>query len=339
MRPSPLTERGSAGRRQQLGDLDGVEGGALAEVVVADEQGEAAPVGHALVADGSARRSSGPGRRPAAASGCRSARRPGRAASSSVARSTDSGRANSALIDSEWPVNTGTRTHVPDTSRSGMPRILRLSLRSFCSSSVSNEPSSTSLPANGSTLKAIGRANFSGAGNTTASPSWVSAAAWSTTWRTCLSSSSTPASPAPDTAWYVRGDEADEPGLVVQRLEHRHRRHRRAVRVGDDPLAGVGDGLRVDLGHDERHVGVHAEGRGVVDDGHAGGGEPRRQLARRRGAGREQGDVETGRIGDRGVLDGDLAVAATAASCRPTGPRRRSAARRPGSPARRAGGA
>ena len=30
------------------------------------------------------------------------------------ARSTDSGRANSALSDSEWPVKTGTRTQVPD---------------------------------------------------------------------------------------------------------------------------------------------------------------------------------------------------------------------------------
>ena len=38
---------------------------------------------------------------------------PGAAASSSSARSTVSGRANSALIDSEWPVYTGTRTHVP----------------------------------------------------------------------------------------------------------------------------------------------------------------------------------------------------------------------------------
>ena len=43
-----------------------------------------------------------------------------------------------------------------------MARILRLSLRSFCSSSVSNEPSSTYLPANGSTLNAIGLANFVG---------------------------------------------------------------------------------------------------------------------------------------------------------------------------------
>jgi hypothetical protein len=43
------------------------------------------------------------------------------------------------------------------------------------------------------------------------------------------------------------GDQADEPGLVVQRLEHRHRRHRGAVGVGDDALRGVCDGLGVHL--------------------------------------------------------------------------------------------
>ena len=88
-----------------------------------------------------------------------------------MARSTVSGRANSALIDSEWPVNTGTRTQVPETRRSGMPRILRLSLRSFCSSSVSKMPSSTIEPARGSTLNAIGATYLAGAGNVTAEPS------------------------------------------------------------------------------------------------------------------------------------------------------------------------
>ena len=67
------------------------------------------------------------------------------------------GRAKRALIWSEWPVKTGTRTQVPDTFRSGISRILRDSLRSFCSSSVSKEPSSTIEPASGSTLKAMGR--------------------------------------------------------------------------------------------------------------------------------------------------------------------------------------
>ncbi len=78
--------------------------------------------------------------------------------SSSVARSTPSGRAKRALIWSEWPEKTGTRTQVPETLSSGISRILRDSLRSFCSSSVSKEPSSTIEPASGSTLKAMGRA-------------------------------------------------------------------------------------------------------------------------------------------------------------------------------------
>ena len=90
---------------------------------------------------------------------------------------------------------------VADTARSGMPRILRDSLRSFCSSSVSSVPSSTIEPAIGSTLNAIGRTYFSGRGNSTAEPSWTSSVARPATSRICLSSSSTPASPLPDTAW------------------------------------------------------------------------------------------------------------------------------------------
>ena len=81
---------------------------------------------------------------------------------------------------------------------------MRLSLRSFCSSSVSKEPSSTTEPASGTTSKAIGRTYFFGAGISTAPPSCVSAVvSCETAARTCSSSSSTPDSPLPDTAWYV----------------------------------------------------------------------------------------------------------------------------------------
>ena len=76
-----------------------------------------------------------------------------------------------------------------------------------------------------------------------------------------------------------RRDQPDQPGLVVQRLEHRHRGHGRAVGVGDDALGRVGDRLGVDLGDDQRDVGVAPPGRGVVDDGHASRGEHRRQRA------------------------------------------------------------
>ena len=54
-----------------------------------------------------------------AASARRRARRPARLASSSVARSGESGRSNSALIAIEWPVNTGTRTQVTPHAKIG----------------------------------------------------------------------------------------------------------------------------------------------------------------------------------------------------------------------------
>ena len=68
-------------------------------------------------------------------------------------------------------MKTGTRTQVPETSSSGMPRILRDSLRSFFSSSVSPSPSSTIEPASGRTLWAMVSAYFTGSGNVTAEPS------------------------------------------------------------------------------------------------------------------------------------------------------------------------
>ena len=60
-------------------------------------------------------------------------------------------------------------------------------------------------------MKAIGLANFAGAGKATAVPSNVSSAARSTTSRACLSSSSTPARPAPLTAWYVAATRRTRP--------------------------------------------------------------------------------------------------------------------------------
>ncbi len=96
----------------------------------------------------------------------------------------------------------------------GQPRILRDSLRSFFSSSVSSSPSSTIDPASGTTLNATFRGKTAGSGRATAPPSctrptrpgpdpsaaaasaWAPATAWAR-------SSSAPASPAPETAWYV----------------------------------------------------------------------------------------------------------------------------------------
>ena len=71
--------------------------------------------------------------------------------------------------------------------------------------------------------------------------------------------------------------------------------------------ARVGE-VAVDLADDQRHLGIHAPRRRVVDHGDAGGGELRCQHLGRAGAGGEQGDVEARRVGQLGVLDDDLGV-------------------------------
>jgi hypothetical protein len=79
----------------------------------------------------------------------------------------------------------------------------------------------------------------------------------------------------------------------VQRFERHHHLDGRAVGISDDvALAKAFERLAVDLRHDQRHVLVHAELRGVVDH-HAA----RRRGARgvhlgHRSAGREQAKVE-----------------------------------------------
>jgi hypothetical protein len=106
-----------------------------------------------------------------------------------------------------------------------------------------------------------------------------------------------------------RRDQTAEAGLGVEHLEHRHDRHGRAVRVRDDALRRLVDGVRVHLAHDERDVGVHAPGAGVVDDERPGCGELRREGPRGGGPGGEQRDVDAGRVGELGVLDHDLLAA------------------------------
>ena len=105
------------------------------------------------------------------------------------------------------------------------------------------------------------------------------------------------------------GHDADQPGGVVQRLEHRHRRHRGAVGVGDDALADLAERVRVDLADDQRHVRVHPPGGGVVDDRGAGGGEHGRQPPAGGRTRAEDRQVEPAGVGGRGVLDDDLPVA------------------------------
>ena len=104
-------------------------------------------------------------------------------------------------------------------------------------------------------------------------------------------------------------DEALEARGLVQGLQHGHRGHRGAVRVRDDALGRVDGRVRVDLADDEGHLGVHPPGARVVDDDGAGLGEARGVRARSGRTGREQGDVDAGRVGGRDVLDDDRLAA------------------------------
>ncbi len=96
-----------------------------------------------------------------------------------------------------------------------------------------------------------------------------------------------------------------ETGLLVQRAQHGHGGHRGAVRVGDDPLGAYAGRVRVDLGDDERDLGVLAPGGGVVDHHGALGGDLLGQRLGGRASGGEQHDVQAGVVGGGGVLDGD----------------------------------
>ena len=73
-------------------------------------------------------------------------------------------------------------------------------------------------------------------------------------------------------------DDPADPEDVVQGLQGHHHLDRRAVGVGDDPLVPR-DVLRVDLGDDQRDVGVHPEGTRVVDDDRSGPRRDRAELA------------------------------------------------------------
>ena len=102
-------------------------------------------------------------------------------------------------------------------------------------------------------------------------------------------------------------DDALEADGVAEGHERRHELHRAAVRVGDDPLVGL-EVVRVDLADDERDARLHPPGARVVDDGAAAGGRLRRQLARDRAAGREEGDVDALEGLGRRLLHLDLAA-------------------------------
>ena len=163
---------------------------------------------------------------------------------------------------------TGTRTQVAETLRSGMSRILRDSLRTFSSSEL--QPPSLSEPAQGTTLRA------SGAGNGESSPSL----SWTSHARHRPASRARGCRRRP--ASRHRGGRC-RAGRRPRRPGRRRPRARetppacrapsasiivRVVQLGLPmmPLGRFADRVGVDLGHDQRHVGVHPEGARVVDD-------------------------------------------------------------------------
>ena len=103
-----------------------------------------------------------------------------------------------------------------------------------------------------------------------------------------------------------RSDNAADLGLAVQRPERHGGDDGGAVRIGDDALV-LERGRAVDFRYDERHVFVHAEGGGVVDDD----GLARRgscEFLRGRAAGGEERDVDV--LETVGVHQVDANVAA-----------------------------
>ena len=92
-------------------------------------------------------------------------------------------------------------------------------------------------------------------------------------------------------------DHALDLGAVVQRLQRHYQLRGRTVGIGDNVALFVTvDRIGVHFGHDQRHVGVHAVQRRIVDDHTACGGGARRVDFGRARSGGEQRDIPPGEI-------------------------------------------
>ncbi|CAB4605763.1 unannotated protein [freshwater metagenome] len=94
----------------------------------------------------------------------------------------------------------------------------------------------------------------------------------------------------------------------IKRLQHRHRDHGRAIRIGNDVLRDGVERVSVHFRHDERNVGIHAPGRGVIDDDGTRFSNPRCECQRRTTTCREHDDVEAGVVGCLGIFDLDFGI-------------------------------
>ena len=106
-----------------------------------------------------------------------------------------------------------------------------------------------------------------------------------------------------------RDNQSHQLCFVVQRFEHRHRRHGGAVRVGDDALGQLHAAhiaIEIDLADHQGNIGVLAPGRRIIDHRGTGRGETRGLNPRHGRPGGEQRDVQTAGVGGLGVFDFDL---------------------------------
>ena len=218
-------------------------------------------------------------------------------------------------------MTTGTRTQVTATGRSGRPRILRVSSRTSISSD--DQPSSRSDPGPGHDVERDRRGE--GPGLLADGPAHVTGAVPSSvpaTRDSCSRSVSTPARPSPLTAWYEETTSSRSPNsacsaptaTIIDRVVQ--------LGLATMPRGRIAHRVRVDLGDDERHVGVHAEGARVVHDDRALGGGDRRPPRGHLVGHVEHGDVDAVEdvLGERDAPRSP--PRARPACCRPSAERR-----------------
>ncbi len=102
-----------------------------------------------------------------------------------------------------------------------------------------------------------------------------------------------------------RDDDALDAEGLTQRLQRDHEDRRRAVRIGDEAV--VADRVGIHLGHHQRHVGLQAEGGGVVHHRHALGGQRARMRLGEIARDGEQREIEMAGGLEAIGLDGNLA--------------------------------
>ena len=202
------------------------------------------------------------------ARGRRRRSRPGRAAQSSRASSAVIGRSVSTRIDSLCENGTG---HA-DAGRADVDRRVAHDLAGL----VDHLHLFLGVAARAGNRRYAGCSCRRSDGRTSTAAGRRARRRWASV---CASSSWMPFHARPRDRLVGADDDAPDPRGVVQRLERDDHLDGRAVGVGDDPLGASGDVVGIDLGHDQRDVGVHPEGARVVDDHGAGRGGDRAPFA------------------------------------------------------------